>query len=169
MIRTTLLLTLLLVTFRLACAEDVTPAPDSLRVGRIRELMELTGTGNMGEMILENMAASFRENGLSLRDEQWADYRAKADVEGLRASLVPVYNHYYTEEELTLLLDLYRTPLGRTVLAKSQAVMQGCVQIGQSWGDAVAAAVIDDLKAQGLLKTQKSPAEAVPPAPETKP
>lgn len=159
----------LLPLFAIAAAADSgAESADSLQIRQVHELLALTGAGQMGPIILENLQQNFTRNGLELPDSTWAEIKAKADLESLDRQVVPIYLHFYTAEELAALLDFYRSPLGASALAKSPMVNQASLEVGQAWGQTVADGILQDLDAQGKLRRPGTPPLPSPaPVPET--
>ena len=110
----------------------------------IRHLLQITGAGDLAAQTMDAMEKSMRPlitNALPPGDyrEQLVElffqkFRAKRDAGQLVELIIPVYDKYYSDEEIKALTQFYETPVGRkmlTVLPKVSAESQAA---GARWG-----------------------------------
>jgi hypothetical protein len=111
----------------------------------IRQLLELTHAGAIATQTMDGMegnmrtlmanafpAGEYREN---LIDLFFAKYHAKRDPQQLVDLAVPVYDKYYSGDEVKDLIRLYQTPLGQKMLATMPKLMAELQAAGQKWGE----------------------------------
>jgi hypothetical protein len=119
---------------------------------RIRELLELSQTEALIQSILPSLLQQTRSSISQLRpdipDTVWdrtievAEDTFRESIAGFVEQCVPVYARNFSDEEIDGMLEFYRTPVGRSVVAKLPQVTQESMMIGQSWGNAVGQEVV---------------------------
>jgi len=120
----------------------------------IRKLLELTGSGKIGVQVAQNMIGSFKKIYPSVPDEFWENFKKELKSETLIEMVIPIYDKYYTEEEIKQLTDFYGTPIGRKVIASTPLISQESMQAGQKWGKELGEKLAKDLDEKGLLKKE---------------
>ena len=110
----------------------------------IRRLLELSGAKDLASQIMGEMSKSikpmmttslppgeYREQLVNLFLER---FKKKADTQQLVEMGVPVYDKYFSDEEIVGLIKFYETPLGQKALSTLPKLMSEMQQIGGSWG-----------------------------------
>ena len=75
--------------------------------------------------------------------------------EVLITSMIPIYDKYYTTEEINKMIEFYQTPLGKKLIATMPQIMQASIQEGQSWGKEVGEKVYNSLKEKGYVNDKQ--------------
>ncbi len=151
-------------------AEDV----HSEKRADIRKLVELTGMAGMVRQMMGTMAEQFVST-LRRRSPdipEGAIVIVRKDTEevmsshiegpgGLVDRVVPIYDKYFTGEELKGLIAFYQSPLGRKVIAAMPLLMQESMAAGREWGKGLAPLLLQriraDLEQGGYIKRKPSP------------
>jgi hypothetical protein len=63
----------------------------------------------------------------------------------------PVYNKYYSQEEIKQLIVFYESPLGRKVIEVTPLATQETMLIGQEWGEKLGQDIVDELLKEGYI------------------
>lgn len=116
---------------------------------RIEELMELTGASKLGVQMMHAMTDSLKAAMPNVPDDWWARFMAEVDPEDVTAIVVPIYDRHFTAEEIDAMLEFYRTPVGRSLIAKMPVVVQESMAAGQAWGKRLAEEILEELEAEG--------------------
>jgi hypothetical protein len=145
----------------------------SQKEARIRELMDVTGTKNLGQQLIEAGMEQFRS---SVLDSQPDNPRAKQFVEAfvsrfqkhfdpdsLNEKVIPIYDKYLTAEDLQGLLDYYHSPLGQRMLKVLPEVTRESQAAGFALGQKAAQDTMEELKTDfpeftGAKEEDKRPA-----------
>ena len=145
----------------------------SQKEARIRELMDVTGTKNLGQQLIEAGMEQFRS---SVLDSQPDNPRAKQFVEAflirfqkhfdpdsLNDKVIPIYDKYLTTEDLQGLLDYYHSPLGQRMLKVLPEVTRESQAAGFALGQKAAQETMEELKTDfpefaGAKEEDKRPA-----------
>lgn len=124
-------------------------AEDSSRAQRIEELLELTGSGDIGVQVMHGMIASMKQSLPQVPEEWWEAFMARTDPDDLNRMVVPIYERHFTDQEIDAMIDFYRSPLGRSIISKMPVVVQESMAVGQTWGRRLAEEVLRDLREDG--------------------
>jgi len=125
---------------------------DTSKLHNIKTLLEVTGSGNLGVQVATNLVAAFRENDPEVSQEFWDEFMKSIDINALTDLVIPIYDKYYTNEDLLALIAFYQTPAGKKVVAATPQIMRESMQVGEQWGKEVAQNALDSLREKGYLK-----------------
>jgi len=134
----------------------------------IEQLIVMTGAEKIGQMfgesVIDNMSKSLRAARPDIPERAHVIVREEVLTvirEGMRgerslyALLYPIYDKYFTLEDLKGLVQFYSTPLGRKAIAVLPQLTQEAMAVGQSWGEGlgpvIEARVVRRLQAENLL------------------
>lgn len=111
----------------------------------IRHLMDLTGSSSLAMQMMSEMETNMKPlmmNALppgdyreKLIDLFFAKFQEKADPEKLLALAIPVYDRYFSREEIRGLIEFYDTPLGHKAVAVLPKLMGDLQTEGRQWGE----------------------------------
>lgn len=110
----------------------------------IRRLLALTSAGELANEAMDNSEKNIRplltgalpagEYRDKLVDLFFDKFHSKRDTNQLVELIVPIYDKYYTDEEVKGLIALYQTPLGKKMLAALPKIMSESQAAGAQWG-----------------------------------
>ena len=106
-----------------------------------RDLLEVTGAGQMGLQVMQQMVASFRSTMPDVPQEFWEQFIRDVDPDELVDLVIPIYVKHLTKEEMEAAVAFYRTTTGQAILAKLPVILQESMTAGQQWGMQLAAEV----------------------------
>ena len=124
---------------------ETTQAPiDPVKSADIRRLLEVAGTKNIMESMMDSMQTSMKPLMVSsLPAGEYRDklidlfiqrFRSKANLNQLLDLAIPIYDKHFSDQELKDLIKFYDTPIGRKlVIALPQIVAELQAQ-GRQWG-----------------------------------
>ena len=120
---------------------------DPAKEADIRRLLDLTGAGALATQSMDGMEGNIRplmtnsfppgEYREKLIELFFAKFHAKRDPGQLLDIAVPIYDKYYSDEEIKQLIHLYQTPIGKKLLSATPKVMGELQQAGEKWGEAI--------------------------------
>jgi hypothetical protein len=112
---------------------DITPpaaAPiDPAKEAEIRKLLEITGTVKLVNQMLNQMMGTLRGRASQLPPEFWDNLQKEMDPTKLVEKLIPVYDKYYTIDDLKAVNAFYQTPAGQHLLQVQPAGMKAVLEI----------------------------------------
>lgn len=110
----------------------------------IRRLLELTGAVNMANQSMDGMESSVKtlmsgslppgEYRDQLLDLFFQKFRAKRDTNQLIELVIPIYDKYYTHDDIRALIAFYETPVAKKMVAVLPKVVQESQTAGLNWG-----------------------------------
>ncbi|MGB8356895.1 MAG: DUF2059 domain-containing protein [Chthoniobacteraceae bacterium] len=146
-----LLLALTFITLFSSISFAQAPIPDDKRQ-EIEKMLKLTGTEKMVNQMMTQLIASLKTQMPQAEDEFWVKFQAKLDIHQLIEKIIPIYDKYYTIDDLKAVNAFYGSPAGQKVLSSVPQIMQESMKIGQAWGAQVAQQAIKEIEAE--KKTQ---------------
>ena len=66
----------------------------------------------------------------------------------LKEMMIPLYDKYFTLEELRGLSGFYASPLGRKAISVMPALMQEGMRLGMRWGEAMGPRISERMRAR---------------------
>jgi uncharacterized protein len=113
----------------------------------IQRLLEMTGSGALATQSMAEMEKTVRpmvtdalppgEYRAKLVDLFFERFRAKSDPALLMSLVIPIYDKYYSDEDIKGLIQLYETPLGKKMLISLPKVMAESQAAGTKWGEQI--------------------------------
>ena len=130
---------------------------DPTKEADIRQLLEVTGAKELGAQAEAQMMAQMREQmksdmahlfSDSERSQKFMDtffqrFQSRFNMDALLEQLIPIYDKYFTDEDIKSLTHFYETPVGQRALKTMPLVMHDSLTIGSQFGQKIA---IDTLK-----------------------
>jgi hypothetical protein len=147
-------------------------AVNSEKYKNIRQLMDLTGSSNIANQFAasasQNIFRSLKASRPEIPDraieimnrELLALFQEKMDAPGgLMEKLLPIYDKYFTDDEIKQIIAFYQTPVGKKTIAVLPKIVSESMMAGQQWGQSlqpeINRRIETALKKEGLLPTQK--------------
>jgi len=113
----------------------------------ISRLLEITGSGPIATQSMDQMEKTIRpmvtdalppgEYRAKLVDLFFEKFRSKRDPANLMNLVIPIYEKYYSDEDIRGLIQLYQTPLGKKMLSTLPNVMAESQAAGTKWGEQI--------------------------------
>jgi hypothetical protein len=120
------------------------PRLDPVKEADIRQLLQVTNAAGIAAQSMDQMEKIIRptvtrslppgEYREKLVDLFFEKFRAKRTPDQLVDLIVPIYDKYYSDDEIKGLIQLYQTPLGKKMLAVLPNVMAESQAAGAAWG-----------------------------------
>lgn len=120
------------------------PKMDSAKDADIRQLLQVTNATGIAAQSMDQMEKLIRptvtrslppgEYREKLVDLFFEKFRARRTPDQLVDLIVPIYDKYYSDDEIKGLIQLYQTPLGKKMLTVLPNVMAESQAAGAAWG-----------------------------------
>ncbi|MEM6731907.1 MAG: DUF2059 domain-containing protein [Myxococcota bacterium] len=139
------------VAVALVLAAPPVHAAEGGKANKIRKLLEVTGTTELGKQILSQMFPSFRKMAPQVPNAVWTDLEKtmSSKVGELEGILIPIYDRHFTESDIDALITFYQTPVGKKFVQKLPVVTQESMTAGQKWGLKIGDQVVRELRSKG--------------------
>ena len=118
---------------------------DPAKEADIRRLLELTGAKQLVVQTMQEMTNSIKplltsslppgEYREKLVELFFQKFQAKTNTQELLDMAVPVYDKYFSDEEVKGLIKFYETPLGQKSISALPQLMTELRNAGQKWGE----------------------------------
>jgi hypothetical protein len=151
--------------FAFAVAARAQVAPE--KRAEIEKLLRLTGMEKLVEQMKTQMITNFKSTMPGVPPGFWDKIYAKMDGKELMEKIVPIYDKYYSVEDLRAVNAFYSSPAGQKIISTLPQVMHESVTVGQQWGQKVARDAMEELSAEKKAAADAAaatPATAIPAA-----
>lgn len=128
---------------------------DTSKIGNIKTLLEITGSGKLGVQVVQNMLTNFKQRLPDVPEEFWSNFMKEVNPETLTTMVIPIYDKYYTQDDIKKMIEFYQSPVGKKVISTMPQIMQESMQVGQTWGKDLGEKIYNNLKEKGYTKTDK--------------
>ncbi len=121
-------------------------AQDKAMKEDVIELLKLKGSAKLRTEIIKKAEVIFTEKFPEIPSDFWNDFKAEVTEETFVMLLLPVYEKYYTHEEIKELVRFYKTPVGRK-MNKILFELNKDVEIkGREWAVKIARQLLKKIK-----------------------
>lgn len=118
----------------------------------IEKLLKLSGMEKLVDQLMGQMITSLKPSFPDVPEEFWVKFAKGMDAKELIARIVPIYDKYYTIEDLRAVNAFYETSAGQKVLSTLPQIMKESMQAGQEWGASVGERVAREVEASRVKK-----------------
>lgn len=125
-------------------------AIDSEKRKEIEKMLQLTGMEKLMNQMKTQIIGSFKASHPNVPHSYWKSMEVNLDMNQLLERLLPLYDKYYSLEDLKAVNAFYSTPTGKKILSTMPQLMQESMEIGQKWGEQAGLKI-----AQELLRIDK--------------
>jgi hypothetical protein len=117
----------------------------------IIKLLELTNVRNLAEQIFDLYIPQLRTLVPSVPKEFWDLFRANMDFDDFVKAYIPLYDRYYTLEEIRAMIAFYESSVGKKVVEVTPLMTAESMSIGQEWGLKMGQKLLEEMKQNGYL------------------
>ncbi len=140
------------------CAQATQPSPSmnaeqSAKRAEIRRLIELTGAANVSADTLRQIIAPLKAGFPQVPQEFWDTFEKEVRSDELIDLVIPIYDKYYTRDEIHDLTSFYQSPVGQKTIKVLPKLSAEAIDAGQEWGRMVADRAMRKLKDKGYDNT----------------
>ncbi|MEI8139668.1 MAG: DUF2059 domain-containing protein [bacterium] len=121
----------------------------------IVKMLQITGTEKILKGIKTQMMNGLKTSMTKIPDAFWSKFETKMDMATLIEQIIPLYDKYYTLEDLKSINAFYQSPTGQKVLSTSPQIFQESLTIGQKWGEKMGKEASDEFEKESGDKSQK--------------
>ncbi len=144
------LLPLLLVAALIApAANGLSPATPPAKEAKIRKVLQLTGSAQLGAQVINQLLGSFKTAMPQVPAAFWSDVQKEIRADDFVNLVIPIYARHFSDSDLDGLIAFYSSPLGQRVIHELPAVTSESVVAGQEWGRKLSAQILARAKQKG--------------------
>ena len=115
----------------------------------IRRMMELSGAGQIGMQVMNQLVAIYKQSNTGVPEKFWIDFMASVDPNEIVGMVVPIYDRYFSHDEIRQMIAFFQSPIGRKMVSVQPNIVQESMQAGQAWGERLGERVMKMLKEKG--------------------
>jgi len=112
----------------------------------IEKMLRLTGMEKLVNQMMAQMITSFKTMNTHVPEEFWTKFQKQMDSRELIDKMIPLYDKYYSLQDLKAANTFYESPAGQRILSVTPQITQEAMKIGQAWGQEKAQEVEQALK-----------------------
>ena len=124
-------------------------AAPSEKANDIRRMLDLTGSGQLGVQVMEQMLPQFRKMMPKVPQKFWDDFMKEVNADELVDLVVPFYDKRLTHDEVKQVIKFYESPVGKKLTAAIPEISAESMEAGRRWGMEIGQRVQRKLKEQG--------------------
>ncbi|MBW4565743.1 MAG: DUF2059 domain-containing protein [Mojavia pulchra JT2-VF2] len=132
-----------------------TNTQDQEKINNIRKLLDITGASNLSRQIISQMVSAMKTEYPQVPAKFWDTFQAELKPEEMVNEFVPLYNKYFTHDEIKQIIAFYQTPLGQKTLTVLPQLSRESATIGLRYGKDAAARAIKKLEAEGYIRRRQ--------------
>ncbi|MFN6464830.1 MAG: DUF2059 domain-containing protein [Nostoc sp. DedVER02] len=125
------------------------------KTNNINKLLEITGAKNISRQIITQLLISFKSEYPEVPQKFWDSFAAELKIDDMVNEFIPVYNKYFTNEEIKQIIAFYQTPVGKKTITVIPQISQESYDIGKKYGIAAAERALKKLEAEGYIRPKK--------------
>lgn len=122
----------------------------------IRKLIELTGAANVSGDALRQIITPLKTAYPEVPDEFWDTFAKEVHSDELIDLVIPIYDKYYTRDEIRDLTSFYQSPVGQKTIKVLPQLSAEAIDAGQEWGKMVADRAMRKLREKGYDNTSEN-------------
>ena len=107
------------------------------KLQEIEKMLRLSGTEKLMDQMKGQMITALKGQITQAPASFWDKFQKKMDMHELLEKFIPIYDKYYTLEDLKAVNTFYESPAGQKMLTSLPQIMQETMKIGQEWGQKI--------------------------------
>lgn len=115
----------------------------------IRELLEITGTPELGLQIAQRILRKMKESHPDVPDKFWKEFEDEMNKEAFIDMIVPIYAEHFTKDDVEKLIEFYQTDVGEKYVEKLPTLTKESMQAGRQWGQKLGQRIVEQLQERG--------------------
>jgi uncharacterized protein len=119
----------------------------------IEKLLRLSGVESRMAQMSTLMISALKAKMTDVPPDFWVKFEQKINTHDLLDKIIPLYDKYFSTEDLKAVNAFYASPAGQRILAALPQIMQESMKMGMEWGEAIGKQAAEET-AQSLKKTQ---------------
>jgi hypothetical protein len=112
----------------------------------IEKMLRLTGTEKLMGQMMTQLISGLKAQQSGVPEEFWIKFEKKMNLHKLIDEMIPLYDKYYSLEDLKAANAFYASPAGQRILKVTPQLMQESIKLGQAWGKKMGEEAAQELK-----------------------
>ena len=99
--------------------------------------MDAIGYTNLVKQSMESMFELYEKNYPKVDSSFWSEFRKEMASDDLTKLIIPIYDKYFTENDLDALIAFYSTPAGIKIRDATPLITKESMAAGAEWGKTI--------------------------------
>ncbi|WP_313580474.1 DUF2059 domain-containing protein [Chishuiella sp.] len=118
---------------------------------KIEKLLKMTNSIDVGVQIVNKMIDIYKKNYTGVEQKFWDDFSKEVKTTNMLEIILPIYDKYFTEEDIDAIIAFYSTPSGKKMITNLPNITQDSMLAGQKLGREIGDKIINKLKNEGYI------------------
>lgn len=118
---------------------------------KIEKLLKMTNSIDVGVQIVNKMIDIYKKNYTGVEQKFWDDFSKEVKTTNMLEIILPIYDKYFTEEDIDAIIAFYSTPSGKKMITNLPNITQDSMLAGQKLGRDISDKIINKLKNEGYI------------------
>jgi hypothetical protein len=136
--------------------------PAATKEANIRKLLIATDARGIFKQAVETQMSVMKTTLPQIPAKFWDEVLKEIEPDKFIELLIPIYDKYYSSEEIEGLIVFYQTPLGKKMVATLPQIMTESAAAGDKYGQQIATKVIQRMQAEGTFPSAAPPGDGKP-------
>lgn len=107
------------------------------KIKNIKNLLDINGGSKANEKMAKDIIDSIKHLVPNFNDENVKPEDIEDIVEDIQNETIPIYDKYFTNDEILGIIDFYKTPIGKVYLNKMGTVTLESMKVASKYGEIV--------------------------------
>jgi uncharacterized protein len=125
---------------------------DPEKINNIKKLLDVTNSKNLSRNIITQLIDSLKAEYPQVPAKFWDAFMNELNPDEMIDEYIPIYNKYFTNEEIKGIIAFYETPLGKKTLSVIPQISKESTAIGIKYGRQAAERALEKLKSEGYIR-----------------
>ncbi|MBN4003041.1 DUF2059 domain-containing protein [Nostoc sp. LPT] len=125
------------------------------KTNNIKKLLEITGAKDISRQIIPQLLINFKSEYPEVPQKIWDTFAAELKIDDMVDEFIPIYNKYFTNEEIKQIIAFYQTPLGQKTITVIPQITQESTAIGIRYGKVAVERALKKLEAEGYIRPSR--------------
>lgn len=103
----------------------------------LEKYLQISGSTSSYDLVYDQMKPQLKMMKSGVPDSVWVNLKKEVfdvEVKEFTKQLLPLYQKYFTHEEVKELISFYESPIGKKLAMKTPILGREAMQMGKSWG-----------------------------------
>jgi len=117
----------------------------------ILKLLRVSGTDKQTQMVIDELIALFEQTIPDIPAVVWVKFKDKIKIDDLLEMCIPIYDKYYTHNEIKELIKFYESPIGTKMVDAEYKMTNEISALGEKWGEKIGNEIVNELINDGYF------------------
>jgi hypothetical protein len=107
------------------------------KIENIRTLLKLNGGEKSNENSAKAIISAMAHLVPDFKQEKVNPDNIKDIIEEIQKQIIPIYDKYFSNEEILGIIEFYKTPIGQAYLSKMGNITTESIEVGSKYGEII--------------------------------